>query len=158
MFKIAEKEAETFEEPFAPWWRDDQRAASSFLEAHAIVQSGHAERSGVHVGRTRTRGGQAVAGLAAVVLYLQHAQLLVGEVWADLAEVGHDDEPVGDGQKNHVGRLQQTRDAQRLEAVERLTLMEEKDITGKETKSIRLILFWLGFGSICHHAERRKCG
>lgn len=39
---------------------------------------------------------------------------------ADLAEVGHDDEPVGDGQQHHVGRLQQARDAQRLEAVEGL--------------------------------------
>jgi len=70
--------------------------------------------------------GGAVAGLAAVVLYLQHAQLLVGEVWADLAEVGHDDEPVGDGQEDHVGRLQQARDAQRLETVERLMWSEDK--------------------------------
>lgn len=63
---------------------------------------------------------QAIARLAAVVLDLQHTQLLVGEVGADLAEVRHDDEPVWDGEQHHVGRLQETRDAQSLEPVERL--------------------------------------
>lgn len=112
--------ADTFNQPSGPRRRDDQRAASSLLQAHALVESGHAEGGGVHAGRSGTAGGGAVAGLAAVALYLQHAQLLVGEVRADLAEVGHDDEPVGDGQEDHVGRLQETRDAQRLEAVEGL--------------------------------------
>lgn len=56
------------------------------------------------------------------MLDLQHAQLLVGEVGANLAEVGHDDEPVGHGQEDHVGRLQKARDAQRLETVKRLKL------------------------------------
>lgn len=65
--------------------------------------------------------GQAVTALAAVALDLQDAQLLVGEVGADLAEVGHDDEPVRDGQEDHVGRLQQTRDAECLKTVESLT-------------------------------------
>lgn len=129
-------EVDTFKQPFGPRWRDDQRAASSLFEAHAFVQSGHAESGSVNIGWTRTGGGEAVTGLAAVVLYLQHAQLLVGEVWADLAEVGHDYEPVGDGQKNHVGRLQQTRDAQRLETIERLMLSEERGIISKETKCL----------------------
>lgn len=61
------------------------------------------------------------------MLYLQYAQLLVGEVRPDLAEVGHDYEPVWDGQKNHVGRLQQARDAQHLETVERLAVSEKKE-------------------------------
>lgn len=43
---------------------------------------------------------------------------------ANLAEVGHDDEPVGDGQQHHVRGLQQAGDAQGLEAVE--ALVEEK--------------------------------
>lgn len=133
MFKDG-KEADTFNQSFGPRWRDDQRAAPSFLQAHSFVQPGHAESSGVDVSGTGTREGEAVAGLAAVLLYLQHAQLLVGEVRADLAEVGHDYEPVGDGQKNHVGRLQQARDAQRLETVKRLMLSEERDIISTENK------------------------
>lgn len=114
------RSADTFNQPSGPRRRDDQRAASSLLQAHALVESGHAEGGGVHARWSGTAGGGAVAGLAAVALYLQHAQLLVGEVRADLAEVGHDDEPVGDRQEDHVGRLQETRDAQRLEAVEGL--------------------------------------
>lgn len=127
-------EVDTFKQPFGPRWWDDQRAASSLFEAHAFVQSGHAESGSVDIGWTRTGRGEAVTGLAAVVLYLQHAQLLVGKMWADLAEVGHDYKPVWDRQKNHVGRLQQTRDAQRLETVERLMMSEKKDIISKETK------------------------
>lgn len=100
----------TFNSSFTSGRRDDQRAAPSFLQAHAFVQPGHAESRGVDL--AGAGGGEAVAGLTAVVLDLQHAQLLVGEVGADLAEVGHDDEPVGHRQENHVGRLQKPRDAQ----------------------------------------------
>lgn len=69
------------------------------------------------------------------MLYLQYAQLLVGEVRPDLAEVGHDYEPVWDGQKNHVGWFQQTRDAQLLETVERLASSEKKDAVIEEVKA-----------------------
>lgn len=61
-----------------------------------------------------------VTAVAAVALDLKNAQLLVGEVRADLAEVGHDDETVGDGQEDEVGRLQQARDADGLETVKGL--------------------------------------
>lgn len=104
---MEEWRSDTFDEAAGPRRRDSQSAAASLLQAHAFVESGHAERSGVHVGGGGARGGGAVAGLAAVALDLQHAELLVGEVRADLAEVGHDNEPVGDGQQHHVGRLQQ---------------------------------------------------
>lgn len=119
-------EADTFNQSLGPRWRDDQRAAPSFLQAHSLVQSRHAESGGVDISGPGTGEGEAVAGLAAVVLYLQYAQLLVGEVWADLAEVGHDDEPVGDGQEDHVGRLQQARDAECLEPVKRLMSRKER--------------------------------
>lgn len=110
----------TFTGPFGSGGRDDPRAAPSFLHADPLVQPGHAEGGGVHLGGTGAAVWQAVRALAAVLLDLQDAQLLVGEVGADLAEVGHDDEPVGDGQEDHVRRLQQARDAQRLETVESL--------------------------------------
>lgn len=61
-----------------------------------------------------------VTAVAAVTLDLKNAQLLVGEVRADLAEVGHDDKTVGDGQEDEVGRLQQARDADGLETVKGL--------------------------------------
>lgn len=112
----------TFTSSFTSGWRDDQRAAPSLLQA--FVQSGHAESCGVDV--CRADGGEAVTGLTAVVLDLQHAQLLVGEVRANLAEVGHNYEPVGYGQKNHVGRLQESRDAQRLETIKGLKLRKSK--------------------------------
>lgn len=135
-YNKVEIEADTFNQSFGPRRRDDQHAASSLLQAHSFVQPGHAESGSVDIRGTRSRGREAVAGLAAVVLYLQHAQLLVGEVRADLAEVGHDYEPVGDGQKNHVGRLQQTGDAQRLETIKRLMLSERKDVVREETDSM----------------------
>lgn len=43
-----------------------------------------------------------VAGLPAVLLDVQHAQLLACEVGADLVEVGHDDEAIGDRGQDHV--------------------------------------------------------
>lgn len=113
----SQTKSETFKQAFGSGWRDDQRAAPSLLQADALVQPGHAESGSVNVGGSRAGGGQAVAGLAAVVLDLQDAQLLVGEVGADLAEVGHDNEPVGDGQEDHVGRLQQAGDAQCLKSI-----------------------------------------
>lgn len=61
-----------------------------------------------------------IAALAAVALDLEDAQLLVSEVRADLAEVGHDNEPVGDRWEDQVGWLQQARDAESLETVKGL--------------------------------------
>lgn len=110
----------TFDRPFGSGRRDDQCAASSFLQAEPFVQPGHAEGGGVLIGRTGATAGAPVAAPAAVALDLEDAQLLVGEVGADLAEVGHDDEPVGDGQEDQVGRLQQARDAESLETVKGL--------------------------------------
>lgn len=80
IMKRVEIEADTFKQSFGPRGRDDQRAASSFLQVHSLIQSGHAEGGSVDVGWRRTGEGQAVARLAAVALDLQHAQLLVGEV------------------------------------------------------------------------------
>lgn len=82
-------------------------------------------RGGRDVAGVAGRGPrQHVARLAAVVLDLEHAELLAREVRADLAQVGHDDEAVRDRQQNHVGRLQQARDAQPGEAIERLFVVD----------------------------------
>lgn len=70
-----------------------------------------------------------VAALTAVALDLQDAQLLVGEMRADLAEVGHDNEPVGDGQEDQVGGLQQARDAESLKTVEGLKKVQKENFT-----------------------------
>lgn len=110
----------TFDWPFGSGRWDDQRAASSFLQTDPFVQPGHAESGGVLIRRTGAAAGMPIAALAAVALDLQDAQLLVSEVRADLAEVGHDNEPVGDGQKDQVGWLQQARDAESLETVKGL--------------------------------------
>lgn len=129
----SEIETETFNGPFGPRWWDSRRDAF-FFWALSITQSGYAESSGVCARQTKPGGGGAIAGLAAVVLYLKHAQLLVGEVRADLAEVGHDYELVGNGEDNHVGGLQQTRYAQCFKAIKGL-MPEKKDIVSKHYKS-----------------------
>lgn len=110
----------TFYWPFGSGRWDDQRAASSFLQIDPFIQPGHAESGGILTRRTRAVTGAPIAALAAVALDLQDAQLLVSEVRADLAEVGHDNEPVGDGRKDQVSWLQQARDAESLETVKGL--------------------------------------
>lgn len=110
----------TLDWPFGPGWWDDQRAASSFFQTDPFVQPGHAESGSVLIRRTGAVAGTPITALAAVALDLQDAQLLVSEVRADLAEVGHDNEPVGDGQEDQVGWLQQARDAESLETIKGL--------------------------------------
>lgn len=109
----------TFDWPFGSWRWDDQRAASSF-QTDPFVQPGHAESGGVLIRRTGATAGTPITALAAVTLDLKDAQLLISEVRADLAEVGHDNEPVGDRQEDQVGWLQQARDAESLETVKGL--------------------------------------
>lgn len=53
-----------------------------------------------------------VAGLSVVLLYVQHVQLLAGEMGADLIEVGHDDQPIGHRRHDHVWRFHQSGDSQ----------------------------------------------
>lgn len=116
----------TFDWPFGSGWWDDQRAASSFLQTDPLVQPGHAESGGILIGGTGATAGVPIAALAAVALDLQDTQLLVSEVRADLAEVGHDNEPVGDGQEDQVRWLQQARDAESLETVKGLEKKKRK--------------------------------
>ena len=108
------------------------KGAPSLLETHPLVQPGHAEGGGGVGGRAGAGGDGAVTGLAAVVLDLQHAQLLVGEVRVDLAQVSHDDEPVGHGQENHVRGLQEARDAQSFETIKGLKWSEGKSSANKQ--------------------------
>ena len=68
----------------------------------------------------RLKVAHLVGAAAAVGLDLHHVELLAREVGADLVEVGHHRQLVGDGQQHHVGGLKQAGDAQVGEAVVRL--------------------------------------
>lgn len=118
----------TFDWPFGSGRWDDQCAASSFLQTDPSLQPGHAESGGILIRRTGAVAGRPIAAPAAVALDLQDTQLLVSEVRADLAEVGHDNEPVGNGQEDQVGWLQQARDAKSLETVKGLKKRAEGKI------------------------------
>lgn len=74
-----------------------------------------------------------ISGFTAVLLYVQHAELLACKMGVDLVEVGHNNQVVGHLQQDQVWRVQQARNAKFSKAVEGL----QEPIMRLETSFLR---------------------